>query len=100
MIATLDRSVPLNVNYRHAVGNSAADVKSSLMGASELVIIENSRPVLYTRQPNFFCEFDGPPTRKVLIKFLLAKSPKTVCQIMYGLISTIILSLRIVKLID
>ncbi|HQM44395.1 MAG TPA: secondary thiamine-phosphate synthase enzyme YjbQ, partial [Smithellaceae bacterium] len=64
-----DRMVPLFANYHHAEGNSAAHVKSSLVGASEMVIIENGRLVLGTWQSVFFCEFDGPRTRKVLIKF-------------------------------
>jgi secondary thiamine-phosphate synthase enzyme len=70
MLAALDRAVPLSVNYRHAEGNSAAHVKSSLVGASEMVIIENGSLVLGTWQSIFFCEFDGPRTRKVIIKFL------------------------------
>lgn len=69
ILAALDRAVPLSANYRHAEGNSAAHVKSSLVGASELVIIENGRLVLGTWQSIFFCEFDGPRTRKVYIKF-------------------------------
>jgi secondary thiamine-phosphate synthase enzyme len=70
MLAALDRMVPLSANYRHAEGNSAAHVKSSLVGASETVIIENGRLVLGTWQSVFFCEFDGPRTRKVVMKFL------------------------------
>jgi len=70
MLVALDRMVPLFANYHHAEGNSAAHVKSSLVGASEMVIIENGRLVLGTWQSVFFCEFDGPRTRKVMIKFL------------------------------
>ena len=70
ILAALDSAVPLSANYRHAEGNSAAHVKSSLVGASEMVIIENGRLVLGTWQSIFFCEFDGPRTRKVIIKFL------------------------------
>ncbi|MEN6468524.1 MAG: secondary thiamine-phosphate synthase enzyme YjbQ [Smithella sp.] len=72
MLAALDRAVPLSANYRHSEGNSAAHVKSSLVGASETVIIENGRLVLGTWQSIFFCEFDGPRTRKVIIKFITA----------------------------
>ena len=67
ILAALDKAVPLSANYRHAEGNSAAHVKSSLVGASEMVIIENGLLVLGTWQSIFFCEFDGPRTRKVLI---------------------------------
>ena len=70
ILAALDRAVPLSANYRHGEGNSAAHVKSSLVGASEMVIIENGSLVLGTWQSIFFCEFDGPRTRKVIIKFL------------------------------
>ena len=70
ILAALDRAVPLSANYRHAEGNSAAHVKSSLVGASELVIIEKGRLVLGTWQSIFFCEFDGPRTRKVLISII------------------------------
>ena len=70
ILAALDRAVPLSANYRHAEGNSAAHVKSSLVGASEMVIIENGRLVLGTWQSIFFCEFDGPRTRKVFIKII------------------------------
>ena len=70
ILAALDKAVPLSAHYSHAEGNSAAHVKSSLVGASELVIIENGRLVLGAWQSIFFCEFDGPRTRKVFIKFL------------------------------
>ena len=73
MLAALDRAVPLSANYRHSEGNSAAHVKSSLVGASETVIIENGRLVLGTWQSIFFCEFDGPrSTRTVVCTVLVA----------------------------
>jgi len=68
--AALDRVVPLSAGYRHSEGNSAAHVKSSLVGASEIVIIEKGCLVLGTWQSIFFCEFDGPRTRKYMIKIL------------------------------
>ena len=74
ILAALDRAVPLSANYRHAEGNSAAHVKSSLVGASELVMIENGRLVLGTWQSLFFCEFDGPRTRKVLLSLMVEPS--------------------------
>ena len=72
ILEALDRAVPVKANYRHAEGNSAAHVKSSLVGASELIIIENGRLVLGTWQSIFFCEFDGPRTRKFIVKFITA----------------------------
>lgn len=70
IIAALDKAVPFSANYRHAEGNSAAHVKSSLVGASELIIIEKGRLVLGTWQSIFFCEFDGPRSRKVFISII------------------------------
>jgi secondary thiamine-phosphate synthase enzyme len=74
ILAALDKAVPFSANYRHAEGNSAAHVKSSLIGASELVIIENGCLVLGTWQSIFFCEFDGPRPRKVLISIISSES--------------------------
>ena len=73
IIMKLDKIIPLNDNYRHIEGNSAAHIKSSLVGASEMVIIENGNLVLGTWQSIFFCEFDGPRTRKVLVKLVSAE---------------------------
>lgn len=55
------------VHYLHGEGNSPAHIKSSLIGASEIVIIENGSLQLGTWQGIYFCEFDGPRTRKVYI---------------------------------
>jgi secondary thiamine-phosphate synthase enzyme len=66
----LDRVIPLNDNYRHIEGNSAAHVKASLIGASETVFIEGGDLVLGTWQSIFFCEFDGPRTRQVFVKIV------------------------------
>ncbi len=67
ILASLDRIVPLSDHYRHAEGNAAAHVKASLLGSSRTVFIENGRLVLGRWQSLFFCEFDGPRTREVLI---------------------------------
>jgi len=64
----LDKIVPWNGNYRHIEGNTAAHVKASLMGSSVQVIIENGRLKLGTWQSLYFCEFDGPRTRKVWVE--------------------------------
>lgn len=66
----LDRIIPWEGGYRHLEGNSAAHVKSSLVGASELVAVEGGKLVLGTWQGILFCEFDGPRTRKVHISFI------------------------------
>lgn len=68
ILASLERIVPLTDRYRHAEGNSPAHIKASLFGASQTVIVVQGRLVLGTWQSIFFCEFDGPRTRKVLVK--------------------------------
>ena len=56
--------------YRHAEGNSDAHIKSSLIGISRSVFIEFGSLVLGTWQGIFFCEFDGPRSRKVIVKII------------------------------
>ena len=68
ILTELDKIVPLNDNYRHNEGNSAAHIKSSLLGASLTVFITGGRLLLGTWQGIYFCEFDGPRQRKVLVK--------------------------------
>ena len=68
ILAELDKVIPLHDNYRHMEGNAAAHIKASLVGASEQIFIEKGELVLGTWQSVFFCEFDGPRTRRVLIK--------------------------------
>lgn len=70
IIMALNQIVPWDAPYRHMEGNSPAHVKSSLVGASEFIAIEKGHLVLGTWQGVFFCEFDGPRTRKVHIRFL------------------------------
>lgn len=70
ILMVLNQMVPWKANYRHMEGNSPAHVKSSLIGASELVAVENGSMVLGTWQGIFYCEFDGPRTRKLHIKFI------------------------------
>jgi secondary thiamine-phosphate synthase enzyme len=65
ILTTLNALIPWEAGYRHLEGNSAAHVKSTLVGVSQLVAIENNRLVLGTWQGIFFCEFDGPRNRKV-----------------------------------
>ena len=70
ILVVLNKIIPWDAGYRHLEGNSAAHIKSSLVGASELIAIENGRLVLGTWQGIFFCEFDGPRTRKVHVKVM------------------------------
>ncbi|MFP4476327.1 MAG: secondary thiamine-phosphate synthase enzyme YjbQ [Desulfatibacillaceae bacterium] len=70
IINALDEIVPRDMGYKHAEGNSPAHVKATIVGASELVAVENGRLVLGTWQSIFFCEFDGPRSRKVHVRIL------------------------------
>lgn len=72
IIKTLDKLVPFDDFYRHTEGNAAAHIKSSLFGSSQTVFIENSDLILGAWQSIFFCEFDGPRTRKVFVKLIPA----------------------------
>ena len=71
ILMILNKIVPWQDDYRHLEGNSPAHVKCSLVGASELVAVENRRLVLGTWQGIFFCEFDGPRTRKVHVQLMV-----------------------------
>jgi secondary thiamine-phosphate synthase enzyme len=64
----LGKIVPLSDGYHHAEGNSAAHIKTSLVGSSELVIVSGGRLVLGTWQKLWFCEFDGPRQRRVTVQ--------------------------------
>lgn len=66
----LNEVVPWGAEYRHSEGNSPAHIKSTLVGASELIAVEKRRLVLGTWQGIFFCEFDGPRTRRVQVKVI------------------------------
>lgn len=70
LLMTLNQIVPWDNNYRHLEGNSPAHVKTTLVGSSEWIAIENQKPVLGTWQGIFFCEFDGPRSRKLHLRFL------------------------------
>ena len=68
MLAALDVAVPWAQDfYRHAEGNSAAHVKGTMVGCSALVPVVDGRMTTGTWQSVFFCEFDGPRTRKVIV---------------------------------
>jgi secondary thiamine-phosphate synthase enzyme len=66
----LNKIIPFNDNYSHMEGNSAAHIKTSLIGSSETILVEGGSLVLGTWQGIYFCEFDGPRNRKVLVKLI------------------------------
>lgn len=74
MISKLKNIVPDTDFYKHTEGNSPAHIKSSLMGHSISVFIENAYLCLGTWQGVFLCEFDGPRTREVWVKIVSSKN--------------------------
>ncbi len=64
----LERAVPWQAGYAHAEGNAAAHVKSSLFGCGHLLPVRDGRLDLGTWQTVWFCEFDGPRSRRVSVR--------------------------------
>ena len=73
ILMIINKIIPWEAGYRHLEGNSPAHIKSTIVGASELIAIDNNRLVLGTWQGIFFCEFDGPRTRKVQVRIIKEK---------------------------
>jgi secondary thiamine-phosphate synthase enzyme len=67
ILASLEKAIPFNDNYRHLEGNSAAHIKATLVGSSVQVIVEGGQLKLGTWQSVFFAEFDGPRRRNLWI---------------------------------
>jgi secondary thiamine-phosphate synthase enzyme len=67
---TLSRIIPHELNYAHREGNADAHIKSTLVGTSVNVIIDEGKLLLGTWQSIFFCDFDGPRHRRIAIKFI------------------------------
>jgi secondary thiamine-phosphate synthase enzyme len=70
ILSCINKVIPFDDNFTHMEGNSAAHIKVSLFGPSETVALENGNLVLGTWQSLFFCEFDGPRTRKVNVTII------------------------------
>ena len=70
IMEALDRLVPWKAGYHHAEGNSAAHIKTILTGSSVTVPVEEGRLILGTWQCIYFCEFDGPRTRTVIVNVM------------------------------
>lgn len=67
ILSKLNDLVPADAGYRHMEGNADSHIKASIMGSSVMLMVENDRLVLGTWQKIFFCEFDGPRSRKVFV---------------------------------
>lgn len=70
ILNTINKVIPWDDHFKHMEGNSAAHIKVSLFGPSEIIPLENGSLVLGTWQGIYFCEFDGPRNRSVHIQIL------------------------------
>jgi secondary thiamine-phosphate synthase enzyme len=68
IVAGLARMVPRDGGWQHAEGNSDAHLKAAMLGASASVPVSGGRLALGTWQGVFFCEFDGPRSRRVEVR--------------------------------
>ena len=66
----LDTMVPQHGHYQHGEGNSPAHIKAALTGSSVTLIIQYGEPALGTWQGVFFCEYDGPRNRSVMVRVI------------------------------
>ncbi len=72
IVVNLGKLIPRTGDYRHMEGNSDAHIKASLVGPDQLLIVEDGSLRLGTWQGVFFCEFDGPRSRKLWAQWLPA----------------------------
>jgi secondary thiamine-phosphate synthase enzyme len=70
IVTALGRVFPQVGDYHHAEGNSDAHIKATLTGSSAVVFVQDGKPTLGTWQSIYFCEYDGPRKRKVMIKIV------------------------------
>lgn len=70
IIKELNKIIPFDDNYSHLEGNAAAHIKSTLTGCSETLLVDGGRLLLGTWQGIYFCEFDGPRNRTVMVKLI------------------------------
>jgi secondary thiamine-phosphate synthase enzyme len=70
IMSFLEKLIPEDANFRHSEGNSDAHIKSSIVGTHAAVFIADGRIVFGTWQGIYFCEFDGPRSRRAIIKIV------------------------------
>ena len=70
ILVQLEKLVPSQGNYHHREGNAPAHIKASLVGCSQMLLVEDGRVVLGTWQGVFLCEFDGPRQRTVMVEVI------------------------------
>ena len=74
LIFALEKTYPDRAEFRHAEGNSASHLKASVVGSSVTLIVREGRLLLGTWQSVYFCEFDGPRTRRFYVEILEANA--------------------------
>ena len=74
LIFALEKTYPDRAEFRHSEGNSAAHLKASVIGSSATIIVRDGRMLLGTWQGIYFCEFDGPRTRRFYVEILEANA--------------------------
>lgn len=70
---SLEKLIPWKDNYAHSEGNSAAHIRSAIIGNSRIIPIENGDLLLGTWESIFLVDFDGPRERKVIVKIIEGK---------------------------
>lgn len=73
ILSSLNIKFPFRDGYTHVEGNSAAHIKTTLVGSSVTVPVWQGSLRLGTWQGIFFCEFDGPRKRKIELSFIISK---------------------------
>ncbi len=68
MLLGLAKAFPDRPEFRHAEGNSSAHLKASCVGSSATVIVDGGQLLLGTWQGIYFCEFDGPRSRRFYVQ--------------------------------
>ena len=70
ILKEVNKVIPFDDHYGHSEGNSAAHIKSTIVGVAKTVLVEDGRLALGTWQAIFFCEFDGPRERRLMVKVM------------------------------
>ena len=68
IVYEIGKKIPYRDNYQHYEGNSDAHIKASIFGNSETIVVSGGKPLLGTWQSIYFCEFDGPRTRRLIFR--------------------------------
>jgi secondary thiamine-phosphate synthase enzyme len=82
LLLWLNKHIPKELpGFRHGEGNSDAHIKSALIGSSLLVVVSGGKLVLGTWQGIFFCEFDGPRKRSIIVQTIGNTPPNSHAEV-------------------